>query len=231
MSVERERLASASILFVDNDEKLLNEIRVFFKNSSDLLTHTTTNPEHVMEILNSCRFDAVVSAYRMQQMDGIALLRRLRQSGNQIPFILFTETGRGKVAIDALNGGADFYLVKGHESEAEFTQLRMLISQAVARRRAEDTLLKNMEQFQILNDQIRNPLQAMMFYLELDGKECYPKIKEQIRSINDIVDRLDNACLESMKVRSFLTRHYNCSSLPAGVEQNLRSPIEKGVPP
>jgi PAS domain S-box-containing protein len=73
---------------------------------------------------------------------------------------------------------------------------------------------KNMEQFQILNDQIRNPLQVMMFYLEMGGSEFHPQIEEQIRIIDNIVAKLDKAWLESTKVRSFLMRHYQHSAFP-----------------
>jgi hypothetical protein len=73
---------------------------------------------------------------------------------------------------------------------------------------------KNMEQFQILNDQIRNPLQVMTFYLEMGKSEFHPQIEEQIRIIDNIVAKLDEAWLESTKVRSFLMRHYQYSAFP-----------------
>jgi len=67
----------------------------------------------------------------------------------------------------------------------------------------------NMEQFLILIDQIRNPLQAILFCLDLDGAESRQKIEEQVCSINDIISKLDKGWLESNKVRSFLQRHYD----------------------
>jgi uncharacterized protein (UPF0297 family) len=67
---------------------------------------------------------------------------------------------------------------------------------------------KNMEQFQILNDQIRNPLQAILGYLQLDDPVYLPKIIQQVRDIDDLVARLDKGWVESEKVRSFLLRHY-----------------------
>ena len=66
----------------------------------------------------------------------------------------------------------------------------------------------NMEQFQILNDQIRTPLQAIMLYLSLGEYEYRNKIEEQVRVIDSLVARLDEGWLESEKVRSFLLRHY-----------------------
>jgi hypothetical protein len=66
----------------------------------------------------------------------------------------------------------------------------------------------NMEQFQILNDQIRNPLQAIMGYVNLDCAHYREHITEQISLIDTLVDRLDYGWVESEKVRRFLIRHY-----------------------
>jgi len=66
----------------------------------------------------------------------------------------------------------------------------------------------NMEQFQILNDQIRNPLQAIMGYIDLDCIQFRPHIGEQIKKIDNIITRLDRGWVESEKVRNFLLRHY-----------------------
>jgi CheY-like chemotaxis protein len=67
---------------------------------------------------------------------------------------------------------------------------------------------QNMEQFQILNDQIRNPLQAIMGYANLDCVLYRDRIMDQIGIIDTLVDRLDRGWVESEKVRSFLLRHY-----------------------
>jgi hypothetical protein len=66
----------------------------------------------------------------------------------------------------------------------------------------------NMEQFQILNDQIRNSLQAIMGYIDLDCARFRPHIGEQIKKIDNIIARLDRGWVESEKVRNFLLRHY-----------------------
>jgi len=68
---------------------------------------------------------------------------------------------------------------------------------------------RNIEEFMILNDKIRNPLQAITGYLDLDGGAYKSKIIEQIKLINSIIDRLDQGLLESEKVRDFLLRHYH----------------------
>jgi PAS domain S-box-containing protein len=74
----------------------------------------------------------------------------------------------------------------------------------------------NMEQFQILNDEIRTPLQVIMFYLSMGKCEYRTQIEERIKIIDSLVTRLDKGWLESEKVYSFLLRHYPPGSYPNG---------------
>ena len=67
----------------------------------------------------------------------------------------------------------------------------------------------NMEQFQILNDQIRTPLQAIMLYLSQGEYKYRLQIEEQVKIIDTLVVKLDKGWLESEKVHSFLLRHYH----------------------
>ncbi|NMB79410.1 MAG: hypothetical protein GYA23_10005, partial [Methanomicrobiales archaeon] len=71
-----------------------------------------------------------------------------------------------------------------------------------------ERIARNMEQFQILNDQIRNPLQAITGYVCLDCIQYRERILEQVGYIDTLIDRLDRGWLESEKVRRFLLRHY-----------------------
>lgn len=85
----------------------------------------------------------------------------------------------------------------------------------------------NMEQFQILNDQIRNPLQAIMGYVNLDCVHYRDRILDQIGLINNLVARLDRGWVESDKVRRFLLLRYR--SAPDDVSVPSSDEIFKGV--
>ncbi|RPH74804.1 tetratricopeptide repeat protein, partial [bacterium] len=52
----------------------------------------------------------------------------------------FTGKGREHVVIDALNNGADYYLQKGGDPKAQFTELSHMIEQAFQRRNVEQNL-------------------------------------------------------------------------------------------
>jgi PAS domain S-box-containing protein len=69
----------------------------------------------------------------------------------------------------------------------------------------------NMEQMAILNDHIRNPLQTMVGWADLEGGALAEKILEQAREIDEIVHKLDQGWMHSEKIREFLRKHYAIS--------------------
>ncbi|MDO9323843.1 MAG: PAS domain-containing protein, partial [Methanoregula sp.] len=79
---------------------------------------------------------------------------------------------------------------------------------------------KNMEQFQTLNDQIRNPLQVILGLTYLEGGQYTDKIAREINTLNSLVARLDEGWVESEKVRKFLLRHYRHGE---DLDNNVRS--------
>jgi PAS domain S-box-containing protein len=74
-------------------------------------------------------------------------------------------------------------------------------------RDALDQIEKNMEQFAILNDHIRNPLQAIVGLVDLEGGPLADKIVSQAAEIDTIIKRLDIGWLESKKISDFLRKH------------------------
>jgi PAS domain S-box-containing protein len=90
--------------------------------------------------------DVIISDYEMPEINGIDFLKKVRDSGNSIPFIIFTGKGREEVVIQALNAGADFYIQKGGEPKSQFAELINKVHYTVTRRKAErDLELKNRE--------------------------------------------------------------------------------------
>ncbi|MBP1929989.1 PAS domain S-box-containing protein [Methanolinea mesophila] len=76
------------------------------------------------------------------------------------------------------------------------------------RKEAIDRITRNMEQFAVLNDQIRNPLSAILGYASLEEGPVFEKIVSLCYEINNIITRLDQGYIESEKVRDFLRKHY-----------------------
>jgi PAS domain S-box-containing protein len=79
----------------------------------------------------------------------------------------------------------------------------------IARQAALDQIEKNIGQFAQLGDQIRNPLTAILAYAGTLPPEAEAKIDAQVREIDRIVSRMDQAWIESEKVRAHLKRYYD----------------------
>ncbi|MDV2481246.1 PAS domain S-box protein [Methanoculleus sp. Wushi-C6] len=76
------------------------------------------------------------------------------------------------------------------------------------RRQAFWQIERNIEQFAVLGDHIRQPLQVTLGRAELlDDAETAAVIREQVERINDYIRQLDRGWVESRKVREFLRRH------------------------
>jgi len=66
---------------------------------------------------------------------------------------------------------------------------------------------RNIEQFAVLTDHIRNPLQVIQGMADLIEDERAEKIKEQVTQIKEILRQLDDGWVESEKVREYLERY------------------------
>ena len=65
-----------------------------------------------------------------------------------------------------------------------------------------------MEQFALLADHIRNPLQAIMGYAELmDDPGMAEKARQQVHRIDTIIDQLDERWAESRKLSMFWRKY------------------------
>ncbi len=76
------------------------------------------------------------------------------------------------------------------------------------RREAYIQIDKNIEQFAILGDHIRNPLQVIVGLACMDENPASTKIIEQAYTIHSIISRLDSGWIESASIREFMRRHY-----------------------
>jgi PAS domain S-box-containing protein len=122
---------------VDDDENLLEIVKLFLEETKYITVDTAISAEDALNKLRSTSYDAIVSDYEMPKMNGIEFLKQVRRTHGDLPFILFTGRGREEVVIQAINNGADFYLQKGGEPESQFAELSHKIRQAVQRRMAE----------------------------------------------------------------------------------------------
>ena len=152
------------ILLVDDEPAILELTRIFLALDPEFDIDTATSGTQGLLKLKTAVYDAIVSDYQMPGMNGIGFLKEVR-SRYTIPFILFTGRGREEVAIEAINSGADFYIKKGGELEAQYGELTNAIRQAAARHQAELERVEVQERYRSLYDHVL----SMVYIQDMEG--------------------------------------------------------------
>jgi|GEM_PF-3541148 len=122
--------------------------------------------QKAQELIEKELFDAIVCDYEMPGITGIEFLRRLRNSGDTRPFIIFTGRGREEVIIEALNEGADGYVRKGADPKVVFAELFNILNKTVEKKRNEIELKRTKERLESL---ITNSFDAVVLF-DLEGR-------------------------------------------------------------
>ncbi len=125
------------VLFIDDEPALLEQAKIFLERcDSRLDVKTVSSAEQGLELLEKEKYDAIVSDYLLNEMDGVELLKKLRGEGNDIVFIIYTGKGRQEVEKESLSLGADLYLQKGGNPREHYENLAQTIISQVENKRA-----------------------------------------------------------------------------------------------
>ncbi len=104
---------SIRILHVDDNPELTELTKIYLeKEREEFNVVTTTNAVEAIEELQNGEFDCVVSDYDMPNTDGIELLKIVRETQPNLPFVLFTAKGAESIASEAFSAGATDYMQK-----------------------------------------------------------------------------------------------------------------------
>jgi two-component system, NtrC family, response regulator PilR len=102
----------AHLLVVDDEHSISELLEISFRKEGHKVD-VASNGESAMRRLASQIYDIVVSDIRMPDMDGVELLRYCKEVSPATTFILITGVPAIDTAIDAVNFGADRYVIKG----------------------------------------------------------------------------------------------------------------------
>jgi two-component system, NtrC family, response regulator PilR len=102
----------AHLLVVDDERSICELLEISFRKEGHKV-ETASSGEAAKRRLASQIFDIVVSDIRMPDMDGVELLRYCKELASSTKFVLITGVPTLDTAIDAVNFGADRYVIKG----------------------------------------------------------------------------------------------------------------------
>lgn len=135
---------SASILVVDDEGPNRYSVSKTLQRIGYVVSEAA-NGEEALEIMNKQSFDVVLTDIRMPGLDGVELLRRIKEESSDVIVILMTAYASLGTAVEALRLGAHDYLIKPSSSQ----DIRQSVARGVERAR-------NLKRRRALLDAIRS---------------------------------------------------------------------------
>ena len=177
--------------------------RHYFTGMVEELSHhatTVSSAQEALDKLGQGSFDLVLCDLVMPGMDGLDLLRALRQQGLDLPFLLVTSYGSLATAVQAVRLGADDYILRPVDSGLLAHRIRAVHErhQATLEKRLRQDLEAALATAGAAAHELNQPLMAIMASAELIGltddgarlKEMATTIVEQSQRLGEVTNRL-----------------------------------------
>ncbi|WP_439026894.1 response regulator [Haloarchaeobius sp. DT45] len=131
--------STVRILHVDDDPAFTDLVGTVLERTDEgFQVVSVTSPDSALSMLDEECPDCIVSDYDMPEMNGLELLRAVRERETEVPFVLFTGKGSEEVASEAISAGVSDYLQKAggmEKYEILANRVRNLVEKYHAERR------------------------------------------------------------------------------------------------
>ena len=121
------------VLVVDDEEKMRRLLDMALRGMGHEVVQARDGQE-ALGRFDEGAFDLVLTDLRMPRLDGIGLLRQLRERGEEVAVIVLTAYGTAESAVEAMKLGAIDYIIRPFEmSTVELAVTRALAMSSVQR--------------------------------------------------------------------------------------------------
>jgi DNA-binding NtrC family response regulator len=222
--------ANAKILIADDEKSITSGLGAILSDEG-YPVEIADDGQKALDRLTSERFGVVLADLKMPKLDGIALLKALRERKVPTEFIMITGQGSTELAIEAIKEGAADYIEKPLNNE----RLNKLKAQ----------IPKLLDQFalQEKNRELSARLEGLTHYGELTGQS------EAMRNVYQVVDAVapssasvlilgESGTGKELVARALHTKSerskgpffaLNCAALPKEILENELFGHEKGA--
>ena len=162
-------MATSKILIVDDEQSVATTIKAILQLDGNEVTAVTSGKD-ALGLLKEHEFDVVLTDLRLDDLDGIEILRETQKLWPDTVSIMLTGYASLESAVTALRSGAYDYLIK----PSDVDELRATVGRALERRRLRQRLVE-LEQLDKLKTQflsmasheLRTPLTAVSGFMQI----------------------------------------------------------------
>lgn len=201
------------ILLCEDEVELSNALVAMMRHNK-YTVDAVYNGRDALDYIELSSYDAIVLDIMMPILDGLSVLRTLREAGNTVPVLMLTAKSQTEDIVQALDLGANDYLTKPFEVKELFARLRAItrrVDQAPSSTivlgnttldratftisTAQDTVNLANKEFQLLEMMMLNPSQYIStdrFMERIWGYDCDSEINVVWVHISGLRKKLAN---------------------------------------
>ena len=113
-------------LLLAEDEKELSNALVAILTHEKYLVDAVYNGQDAIDYLEYTEYDGAILDIMMPRVDGLTVLRKIREKGNPIPVLLLTAKSEIDDRVEGLDSGADDYLTKPFAAKELLARIRAM---------------------------------------------------------------------------------------------------------
>jgi len=114
------------ILLAEDEKELSNALVTCLKHNN-FLVDAVYNGQDAYDYLTVTEYDLVILDIMMPKMDGISVLKKVRNEGNKTPIMMLTAKAEIEDRVKGLDAGADDYLVKPFSMKELIARIHALL--------------------------------------------------------------------------------------------------------
>ncbi|MEQ2457504.1 response regulator transcription factor [Flavonifractor hominis] len=113
-------------ILLAEDEHSLSRAVVALLERNHYSADAVYDGEEALTYLEAGNYDALILDIMMPKLDGLSVLRQLREKGNRIPVLMFTAKGEVDDKVLGLDSGANDYLTKPFSTQELMARIRAM---------------------------------------------------------------------------------------------------------
>ena len=125
-------MTSLNILYVEDDQRAAAEVQQLAAERGDTVAWESTGSGGLLRA-GMEEFDVIILDRMLGDIDGLTIIRRLRESGVGTPVLMLSALGRTSDRAEGLEAGADDYLAKPFEAPELLARIKALHRRASGR--------------------------------------------------------------------------------------------------
>ncbi|HED11370.1 MAG TPA: sigma-54-dependent Fis family transcriptional regulator [Caldithrix abyssi] len=120
---------AASILVVDNEQRMCMLIKGTLELEQDLSVDVAFSGREALTLMAAKKYDVVLTDLKMTPMDGMTLLKTIKEQYPGTEILLMTAYASQETAVEAMQAGAFDYLIKPFSMDELLLRVRRILKQ------------------------------------------------------------------------------------------------------